>query len=196
MSNPEAVARKHAGARPGFELIHYAEVGLPYYRLVLDSLVQRRKPVGPIEEFVLRAVNQGLDNLDDVSGELVAHCTNMLAEAGALDVYTTAIQMKKNRPGVKLSVLCDAGVIKKLEKIIFRETSTLGVRRWPASRHKLERRRHDVETPYGMVVGKLAVLSDGSTSFSPEYESCRQIAEDKGVALKDVYEEARRAYRD
>ncbi|MCA9121821.1 MAG: nickel pincer cofactor biosynthesis protein LarC [Planctomycetaceae bacterium] len=135
-------------------------------------------------------------NLDDVSGELVAHCTNMLAEAGALDVYTTAIQMKKNRPGVKLSVLCDAGVIKKLEKIIFRETSTLGVRRWPASRHKLERRRHDVETPYGMVVGKLAVLSDGSTSFSPEYESCRQIAEDKGVALKDVYEEARRAYRD
>ena len=133
-------------------------------------------------------------NLDDISGEVVGHCSNLLAEAGALDVYTTAIQMKKNRPGMKLSVLCESSHIKKLEKIIFRETSTLGVRRWPASRHKLERRQHTVDTQYGAVEGKLAILADGSTSFSPEYESCRQIAEDKDVALKDVYEEARRAY--
>jgi len=135
-------------------------------------------------------------NLDDISGEVVGHCTNLLAEAGALDVYTTAIQMKKNRPGMKLSVLCESSHIKKLEKIIFRETSTLGVRRWPASRHKLERRQHIVETQYGSVMGKLAILADGGTSFSPEYESCRQIAEDKKVALKDVYEEARRSYRE
>lgn len=135
-------------------------------------------------------------NLDDISGEVVGHCTNLLAEAGALDVYTTAIQMKKNRPGMKLSVLCESSHIKKLEKIVFRETTTLGVRRWPASRHKLERRPHSVETQYGTVAGKLAILPDGSNSFSPEYESCRQIAEDKNVALKDVYEEARRAYRD
>lgn len=133
-------------------------------------------------------------NLDDISGEVVGHCTNLLAEAGALDVYTTAIQMKKNRPGMKLSVLCDASLIKKLEKIIFRETSTLGIRRWPASRHKLERRPHAVETQFGNVEGKLAILADGSTSFSPEYESCRKIAEEKNVALKDVYDEARRAY--
>jgi hypothetical protein len=97
---------------------------------------------------------------------------------------------------MKLSVLCDGSMIKKLEKIIFRETATLGIRRWPASRHKLERRQHIVETQYGSVVGKLAILADGSTSFSPEYESCREIAEDKKVALKDVYEEARRAYCD
>ncbi|MDA1052051.1 MAG: nickel pincer cofactor biosynthesis protein LarC [Planctomycetota bacterium] len=133
-------------------------------------------------------------NLDDISGEVVGHCTNLLAEAGALDVYTTAIQMKKNRPGMKLSVLCESSHIKKLEKIIFRETSTLGIRRWPASRHKLERRQHIVETQFGSVEGKIAILADGSTSFSPEYESCRQIAEDKKVALKDVYDEARRAY--
>jgi uncharacterized protein (TIGR00299 family) protein len=135
-------------------------------------------------------------NLDDISGEIVGHCANLLAEAGALDVYTTAIQMKKNRPGMKLSVLCESSLIKKLEKIIFRETSTLGIRRWPASRHKLERRQHHVETQYGSVEGKLAILADGGTSFSPEYESCRQIAEDKNVALKDVYDEARRAYRE
>ncbi|MBP89821.1 MAG: TIGR00299 family protein [Planctomycetaceae bacterium] len=133
-------------------------------------------------------------NLDDIIGEVIGHCTNLLAEAGALDVYTTSIQMKKNRPGVKLSVLCDAGLIKKLEKIVFRETSTLGIRRWPVSRHKLERRAHAVETEFGNVDGKLAVLADGSTSFSPEYESCRQVAEDKKVALKDVYESARRAF--
>lgn len=133
-------------------------------------------------------------NLDDISGEVIGHCTTLLAEAGALDVYTTSIQMKKNRPGVKLSVLCDASLIKKLEKIVFRETSTLGIRRWPVSRHKLERRAHAVETEFGAVDGKLAVLADGSTSFSPEYESCRQVAEDKKVALKDVYEAARRAF--
>jgi hypothetical protein len=135
-------------------------------------------------------------NLDDISGEIVGHCTNLLAEAGALDVYTTAIQMKKNRPGIKLSVLCDAEHIKKLEKTIFRETSTLGIRRWPVSRHKLDRRPHAVDTQFGSVDGKLAILADGSTSFSPEYESCRQVAEEKKVPLKDVYEEARRAYAD
>ena len=133
-------------------------------------------------------------NLDDISGEVIGHCTNLLAEAGALDVYTTGIQMKKNRPGVKLSVLCSASLIKKLEKVIFRETSTLGIRRWPVSRHKLDRRPHAVETDFGSVDGKLAVLADGSTSFSPEYESCRQVAEDKSVALKDIYEAARRAF--
>ncbi len=64
------VARKYAGARPGFELIHFAEVGIPFYRLQLDALVQRRKPVGPIDEFVLRSVDAGLDSLDDVCGLL------------------------------------------------------------------------------------------------------------------------------
>src|SRR4029078_875416 len=71
-------------------------------------------------------------NLDDISGEIVGHCTTKLFEAGALDVYTTSIQMKKNRPGVLLSVLCPADLIAKLEKIIFRETNTLGIRRWQA----------------------------------------------------------------
>lgn len=134
-------------------------------------------------------------NLDDISGELIGHCTNRLAEAGALDVYTTSIQMKKNRPGVMLSVLCQAADISKLEKIIFRETSTLGVRRWPAARHKLERRPHEVETPFGVVLGKLARLGE-QTSFSPEYESCRKIAAAQDVPLQEVYEAARRSYRE
>ena len=133
-------------------------------------------------------------NLDDVSGEVIGHCTTRLAEAGALDVYTTAIQMKKNRPGVKLSVLCQAADVTKLEKIIFKETGTLGVRRWAASRHKLERTEHEVETPWGKIAGKRAVLDDGSVSFSPEFEACRRIVEARQVPLRDVYEAARQAY--
>jgi uncharacterized protein (TIGR00299 family) protein len=133
-------------------------------------------------------------NLDDVPGEVIGHCTTRLAESGALDVYTTAIQMKKNRPGVKLSVLCRPAELEKLERIIFKETGTLGVRRWAACRHKLERRPHRVETAWGAIEGKLAVLEDGAISFSPEFESCRQIAESHQVALRDVYDAARRAF--
>jgi pyridinium-3,5-bisthiocarboxylic acid mononucleotide nickel chelatase len=132
-------------------------------------------------------------NLDDVSGELIGHCSTRLAEAGALDVYCTAIQMKKNRPGVKLSVLCQAADVAKLERIIFRETATLGIRRWPGSRHKLERKPHEVETPWGPVAGKLALLEEGTVSFSPEFEACRVIAEKHQVSLREVYEAARRA---
>ncbi|MCA9165846.1 MAG: DUF111 family protein, partial [Planctomycetales bacterium] len=105
-----------------------------------------------------------------------------------------AIQMKKNRPGVKLTVLCQADRLAKLERIIFRETATLGIRRWLASRHKLERRPHTVETTWGAVEGKLALLGDDSVSFSPEFESCRRIAEQHQVPLKDVYEAARSAF--
>src|SRR5207247_8528062 len=76
-------------------------------------------------------------NLDDISGEVIGHTTAKLFEAGALDVYTTSIQMKKNRPGVLLSALAPADLCSKLEKIVFRETGTLGIRRWQACRHKL-----------------------------------------------------------
>ncbi len=133
-------------------------------------------------------------NLDDISGEVIGHTTAKLFEAGALDVYTTSIQMKKNRPGVLLSVLAPADLVAKAEKIIFRETGTLGIRRWPACRHKLERRAHTVETPLGPIEGKLAVLPDGSPSFSPEFEACRRVATEKNLPLKDVYEAAMRAF--
>ena len=70
MTSPAATARRFAGYRPGFELVHYEEVGLPYYRLVLDALIQQRKPIGPIEEFLLRSVEAGLDRIDDITGLL------------------------------------------------------------------------------------------------------------------------------
>jgi hypothetical protein len=95
---------------------------------------------------------------------------------------------------VLLSVLCGIELVGKMEKILFRETGTLGVRRWQACRHKLERRPHTVETPLGPIEGKLAVLPDGETSFSPEFEACRRVAGEKNLPLRDVYEAAQRAF--
>ncbi len=133
-------------------------------------------------------------NLDDTPGELVGYCTTRLWEAGALDVYTTAVQMKKNRPGVVVTVLCQAPQIEKLERILFRETGTLGVRRWPVSRHKMERSPHEVQTPWGPVAGKLGWIAGQEPSFSPEYDSCSQVATRHGLPLKVVYEAAQKAF--
>jgi pyridinium-3,5-bisthiocarboxylic acid mononucleotide nickel chelatase len=134
-------------------------------------------------------------NLDDISGELIGHTIARLWDAGALDVYTTAIQMKKNRPGVMLSVLCQADRAAAAEAILFRETTTLGVRRWLVQRHRLRRQVHRVETPWGPIEGVLAWLDERSTRFSPEFEACRRAAEQHGVPLKAVFDAAQQAYR-
>jgi uncharacterized protein (DUF111 family) len=133
-------------------------------------------------------------NLDDIAGEIVGHTTARLLEAGALDAYTTPIQMKKNRPAVKLTVLCSADRIDELEAILFSETTTLGIRRWAAERHVLRRGAHTVQTPWGPVEGKLAWSVDGRVRFSPEFESCRRIAAERGLPLREIYEAAHRAF--
>ncbi|MCA9175007.1 MAG: nickel pincer cofactor biosynthesis protein LarC [Planctomycetales bacterium] len=132
-------------------------------------------------------------NLDDISGEVIGHTTARLLESGALDVYTTPVQMKKNRPGAVLSILCHAAQRDKLERIVFRETGTLGVRRWAVTRHKLDRRAFHVQTAYGEIAGKLSLLGD-EQRFAPEYESCRQAAAEHNVPLRDVMEAARAAF--
>ena len=132
--------------------------------------------------------------LDDTSGELVGYCTGRLLEAGALDVYTTAIQMKKNRPGVLVSVLCRPADADSLEAILFRETPTLGVRRSPVSRRALARARHEVTTSWGPIDGVLWQPPGGPPSFSPEFETCRRVAAERGVLLRQVIEAAQRAF--
>lgn len=133
-------------------------------------------------------------NLDDVSGELVGHCLARLWEAGALDVFTTAIQMKKGRPGVQISVLSGSDCVAKLEELLFCETQTLGIRRSFVSRHKMPREAVEVVTPWGTVTGKVATLPNGQASFTPEYESCRAIALQHGLALREVYAAAHQAF--
>jgi uncharacterized protein (TIGR00299 family) protein len=133
-------------------------------------------------------------NLDDVSGELVGYCMTRLLEAGALDVYTSPIQMKKNRPGIALSVLCEPLNADRLESILFRETTTLGVRRTTVHRRRLPRQHYQVQTQWGGVAGTLATLPDGEKRFSPEYEACRVIAEQHKLPLQVVFEAALRAF--
>ena len=132
-------------------------------------------------------------NLDDVTGETLGYCTQRLMEAGALDVFTTAIQMKKNRPGTQLSVLCAAEQVVELEAIVFRETRTLGIRRWQADRHLLERERYDLQTPFGPIRGKKITFPDGSVCFSPEFDDCQRIAREKQIPLQQVLDVAKQA---
>ncbi len=133
-------------------------------------------------------------NLDDLPGEVVGYCVAKLWEVGALDVYTVPIQMKKNRPGVTLSVICPAGCLEAIETVLLEETSTLGVRCWPVQRRVLPRAAHSVETPWGTVRGKVSWHERSGLQFAPEYESCRRVAEQQGVALRSVYEAALRAF--
>lgn len=133
-------------------------------------------------------------NLDDLPGEVIGYTTTQLLAAGALDAFVTPIQMKKNRPGVMVSVLCEEPQIASMEEILFRETTTLGVRRYPVSRHKLKRRPTEVTTPFGTIRGKLGWLDDRPPTFSPEHDDCARIAAERGIPLRDVHDAAHAAY--
>ncbi len=133
-------------------------------------------------------------NLDDLPGEVVGYTTTQLLAAGALDAFVTPILMKKNRPGVMISVLCDEANVPVMEEILFRETTTLGVRRYQVSRHKLNRKPGEVATPFGPVKGKLGWLDGRPPQFSPEYDDCVRVAAEQNVPLRDVYKAAQTAY--
>ena len=135
-------------------------------------------------------------NIDDSTGEMLGHCVDQLIAAGALDVYTTAIGMKKNRPATKLSVICHSEDREDLERIIFANTTTLGIRRHAADRTVLPRRAHVVATPLGPIAGKLVELPDGTQRFSPEFADCRRLAEAHQLPLPRVMELARRGFSD
>jgi uncharacterized protein (TIGR00299 family) protein len=134
-------------------------------------------------------------NLDDVPAEVVGYCYDLLFAAGAVDVFTVPIFMKKNRPGVLLSVLCPESALAAVEEVLFRETTTLGVRRYPATRHKLHRKEQTVQTPWGPVRGKLGWREGQAPVFAPEYDDCARVAREQKIPLRQVYEAARRAYQ-
>jgi uncharacterized protein (TIGR00299 family) protein len=135
-------------------------------------------------------------NLDDADGVTVGHAVDQLWQAGALDVSLTAIQMKKGRPGILISVQAPPAAADRLESVLFEETSTLGVRRLPIVRTVLARRMHEVQTPWGPVAGKVAFLPDGTRRAAPEYEACRAVAETHGVTLAEVIAAAHAAFRE
>jgi len=133
-------------------------------------------------------------NLDDLNPQIFGYVMDRLLEAGALDVFGTPVQMKKNRPGTLLTVLAKPEDAEKLAHIIFAETTTLGIRRREEARHVLARRWETVSIKFGEIRMKIASLNGSVSSYAPEYEDCRRIAAEKNVPLKMVMMEALEAY--
>ena len=133
-------------------------------------------------------------NLDDLSPQVLAYAMERLLAEGALDVYSIPVQMKKNRPGALLTVLAKTEDANRLIKLMFAETTTLGIRRRDEQRQVLTRRWKTVDTTWGPVRIKIANLNGSITNYAPEYEDCRALAETHRVPLKKVIQEAIQAY--
>src|ERR1019366_7190617 len=133
-------------------------------------------------------------NLDDLNPQVFGYVMDRLLEEGALDVFGMPVQMKKNRPGTLLAVLCKPEDASKLTQLLFTETTTLGVRRRDEVRQTLARRWENVRTQWGEVRIKIASMNGTVTNYAPEYEDCRRIAAEHHVPLKTVMQEASREY--
>lgn len=133
-------------------------------------------------------------NLDDLSPELTGAAMERLLALGALDVTLTPVQMKKNRPGVQLAVLCEPALEPRLVSAILTETSAFGVRRSEKRRYKLERRFEKVGTPFGEIAVKLGLLDGQVVQIAPEFESCRALSRQTGQPLRLIYQAALNAY--
>src|SRR5262249_2354337 len=132
-------------------------------------------------------------NIDDVPAEVIGYTVERLFAAGALDVFTTPIQMKKLRPGGLVTGLCMEDDRTEVGGVLFAGTGKLGVRRSRKERTKLPRKEASVQTAWGSVAGKCAFES-GEWKFSPEYDVCAAIAKRHGIPLRDVYAAAVAAY--
>jgi len=133
-------------------------------------------------------------NLDDASPQIIGHVMDRVLELGALDCFFTPVQMKKNRPGVLLSVLCGPSQKEAVMKLLFLETTTLGVRSYEVNRRALERSVVRVETQYGPIDVKVAHLDGRVVNEMPEFEQCRAAAIKAGVPVKGVEDAARVAF--
>jgi uncharacterized protein (TIGR00299 family) protein len=134
--------------------------------------------------------------IDDMNPQLFGLVMERLYAAGALDVFFASVQMKKNRPGTLLTVLSRPEQREELAAIVFRETTTIGVRYHEVMRERLEREMVDVTTPLGTVRFKVARLGDTIVNAAPEFEDCLKIAADRRVPVKDVQGAANKAYLD
>jgi uncharacterized protein (TIGR00299 family) protein len=133
-------------------------------------------------------------NVDDMSPQLYGYFIDQALAAGALDVTCTPIQMKKDRPGILLSVLCTPEKGDALAQMLFEQTTTIGVRIYEARRKILERELVSIRTPYGTVKVKVAKRDGKVLNVAPEYEDCQRLATEKGVPLKQVMIAAQASY--
>ena len=135
----------------------------------------------PNENFIVMETN-----IDDCSGEILGHTEELLFESGALDVFFTPIFMKKNRPAYRMTVACRREDMLNLQKIIFRETTTIGIRYRSEYRTELKREKIEVKTKFGEIKAK-KVKYNGETYIYPEYESLKEVASKNNIPLKELY---------
>ncbi len=135
-------------------------------------------------------------NLDDLNPEIYPYVIESLFAAGALDVTLTPIQMKKNRPGTQIQVLCEPSMMDSMRSILFRETTTLGIKQILVDRYSLPRTIREVETPYGKIRVKIAEISPDLNKISPEFEDCRRAAQEHGIPITQIYQETIRSFQE
>jgi len=128
-------------------------------------------------------------NIDDSTPEVLGYVMERLLEEGALDVFFTPVQMKKNRPATQLSFLCCPGHLERLARLVLGETSAIGLRHYPVGRIILERRVEERQTPFGSVRFKLIYDNGLLLRAAPEYEDCRRIARERGIPCREVMEQ-------
>ena len=155
---------------------------LPDRPNLLRIIIGRDQAEGHLETLVILEAN-----LDDSNPEWIGFMMERLFEKGALDVAFFPIQMKKNRPGIQIQVIGRPQHKNDLMDIIFRESTTLGVRFRYSQRKVLERSKEMIESPWGQMSVKRIIRPDGSSFLQPEYESCKKLAEEKGLSLKEIY---------
>ena len=154
--------------------------------------------IGEAAEKVVPGFDQEISvieaNLDDMNPQIYGYFQEKALAAGALDVYTTPVQMKKNRPGTLLTLLCKPQDANALMSLIFAETTTFGARAYTARRRTLPRESVNVHTQYGDVRIKLSRVNGHIQHVAPEFEDCRRLAVEKNVPLQRVIADALRAY--
>ena len=133
-------------------------------------------------------------NLDDMNPQIYGYFLEKALAAGALDVFATPVQMKKNRPGMLVTLLCKPEDAAKFEDMLFAETTTLGVRGYASERRILDRHWETVHTRFGDVRIKVARLNGHIRQASPEFEDCRKLAEAQNVPLQRIMDEAIRTW--
>ena len=151
---------------------------------------------GPLAAAVQEEISILEANLDDLNPQLIGYIAELALSEGALDVCTAPVQMKKSRPGTLLTVLARPQDEEKMRALIFRESSTLGIRVRRERRYALPRRHQTIATPWGDVRMKIASANGKVSQYAPEYEDCRKIASEHHLPLKTVMQEAIRRYLD
>jgi len=134
-------------------------------------------------------------NLDDMNPQIYGYFVERALAAGALDVFSTAVQMKKNRPGLLVTILCEPTHVSRLTDLLFSESTTIGVRMHDVRRHTLARDFLTVETGFGEVRMKISRLNGSILNATPEYDDCQRLAAEKGIPLKDVLAAANYAFQ-